>query len=219
MRKILIIIATLAISPSVFGQSDEELLAQVRKHYYELQNNLDSYDPIVVSDTVFCRVKEGKIAKVSFVHDSLREEYFYYPDSDWPYFVFTSLNGKENRFYMDSDYRTLRMFKWLDHEKREVEQTHKDYTNKMWHYLIRGKNLKTTTKNQKIDQREIIEVKRLLDSLSTLVTTYDTVVFQPFAADDPERSIEEDGGFSVGDESYSRYLSTDETIELEKSAS
>ncbi len=219
MKKLTFLIAALAASASVFGQSDEELLVQVRKHYYDLQNNLSLYERITVNDTVFCSVKGEAIAKITLLVGSLQEEYFYYPNSDWPYFVYSIFNRQENRFYYDSNTTALRMFRWVDHQKKEVPPDAEGYRDTAWHYIIRGKNLKTVAENRKVKEADIAGIKELLDSLRSSNIKYDTVISSPFASDDPERLAEDDGGLSVGDQAYYSYLSEDKTIQMEENIS
>ena len=214
--KLIFLIAALSVSASVLGQSDEELLVQVRKHYYSLQNNLHLYERITVNDTVFCSAKDGLVAKITLLDGSLQEEYFYYPNSHWPYFVYSASSGRENRFYYDSNTTALRMFKWLDHEKKEVSPDSEGYRDTAWHYIIRGKNLKTIAENRKVKKADIARIKELLDSLRSSNIKYDTVISSPFASDDPERLAEDDGGLSVGDRAYYSYLSEDKTIQVEE---
>ena len=219
MKAFIVLIAALVASVSAFGQSDEELLAQVRKHYYNLQSNLSLYQRVTVNDTLFCSIKGGAVVKATFSRGALQEEYFFYPDSDWPYFVYAASSGQENRYYYDSDTRALRMFKWINQENKEVDPETKEYRDTAWHYMIRGKNLKTVAENRKVKEEDFARVKKLLDSLRSLSIKYDTVISAPFASDDPERLAEDDGGLSVGDEAYYSYLSEDKTIKVEENIS
>ena len=219
MKRLIFLIAALAAFASVFGQSDEELLVQVRKHYYDLQNNIHLYERITVNDTVFCSVRGEEIAKVTFVDGLLQEEYFYYPDSHWPYFVYSASSGRENRFYYDSNTTALRMFKRLDHEKKEVSPDSEGYRDTAWYYMIKGKNLKTVAENRSVKRADIVRIKKRLDSLRSPNIKYDTITSEPFASDDPERLAEDDGGLSVGDQAYYSYLSEDGTVQVEENIS
>jgi hypothetical protein len=219
MKRFIFLIAALTASASVFGQSDEELLVQVRKHYCDIQNNAHLYERITVNDTVFCSIKSEAIAKITLVDGSLQEEYFYYPNSDWPYFVYSALSGRENRFYYDSDLRSLRMFRWVDHKKSLVSPDSEGYRDTAWHYIIKGKNLKTLAENRSVKKADIARIKERLDSLRSPNIKYDTIVSAPFASDDPERLAEDDGSLSVGDRAYYSYLSEDKTIQVEENIS
>ncbi len=90
MKKLTFLITALAASASVFGQSDEELLAQVRKHYYDLQNNLH-LERITVNDTVFCSVKGNSLLKTNeVIHYGKRTQGSYNYSNPFYYVCFSS---------------------------------------------------------------------------------------------------------------------------------
>lgn len=213
MNKFILLILIFIIPSSAFTQSDEELIKKIREEYYNTQENLKSYKKARVNDSVYFQTNNNEIVKISLIKDNLREEYYFYENAVWPYFVFTQSKKSENRYYFNSDEDYFRMIKWLNNDKLHQKIDSELFKKTEREYLFKGRNLKILASNIKVNKNEIIEIKKKLDSLQLI--KYDTIVQRPFGdLDNTDLSEEEVRELMAGDESYYEYLSLDKKIHV-----
>lgn len=216
MNKVIFLALIFFIPFSVFSQTDEELLKQIRKEYYYFQENFKSFKKVRLNDSVSFQTRDTQILKISVNKGALLEEYFYYKDAVWPYFVFTVNNKTENRYYFDSDEQNFRMLKWLSHDKLNQDPESDSFKDREWQYLYKGRNFKIVAENSKVSGLEILRIKNTIDSLQLI--KYDTIRRNPLPdMDDPKLSKEAVHELMSGGSSGYEYMSADKKIHVNES--
>lgn len=170
------------------GQSDDELLKNIRQHYYSLQNELSSLNKVVLNDSISYYLKDSAVVKINFRKGVLNEELYYFKNYTCPYFVFSRNGNKENRYYFESyaGNNYLRMIKWIDHDKKERSIESSDFKSINNDYFFRGKNLKVICEN-KISMSQLRYMNKLVDSLKSL--NYKMVSVEPFHVSDDSTEV------------------------------
>lgn len=136
-NNLLVLIFILSSPFFVFAQNDdfEEVTRQVHNHYYQLNNNIESYEKVILSDSITAYFKNNFPEKIVLESaDTTVTEFYFNGDQGRLTFVFSIKNGEENRYYFtgyeieESIFPVL--YKWIDKKKTtlRIHDQHFEWT-------------------------------------------------------------------------------------------
>ncbi|ANQ49472.1 hypothetical protein MY04_2098 [Flammeovirga sp. MY04] len=199
--------------------SDEDLLKKVRQHYYDIQGKAKYLKEFKADQYTSYYKDDGKVVKIVYQKNQLKEEYFYYPVESFPCFVYVVDQMKENRFYFENgkdthlDENVLKtshlLFRWVDDQKvdRSLDET---YLEKGWNYSMKGANLYLNANNTlSLSDDELAKITSYFKDL-------DDTHFSELTTEDEEELPEENEGDHVGGETFKTFVNEEEHLKKEE---